>query len=204
MQVMSGVSRHRQLRGLLVVGALALAACATTSAPPPGYAALFATARDLADAGRVDAALQTYRRAAAADGSRKEPWQQMAVLNLAAGRPVPALVAADETLQRDPADVAANRVFIASGMQVAQQAMQRLLAAGAKPDDDELLRAQQLVNRMGQVFGEDRLVSDRAKARYARRAVQQYRAAQARLPRTPAPEQQSKPRRDPFEVLGGD
>lgn len=201
---MQWVSRHRPLRGLLVFGALALAACATTSAPPPGYDVLFATARDLADAGRIDAAMETYRRAAAADGSRKEPWQQMAALNFAAGRPVPALVAAEETLQRDPADVSANRVFIASGMQVAQQAMQRLLAAGTKPDDADLLRARELVKQMGQVFGEDRLVSDQAKARYARRAVQHYRAAQARQSRTRAPEEKSKPRRDPFEVLGGD
>lgn len=204
MHLMHWVSRNRRLRGLPIVAALALTACATTPAPPPDYDALFATARDFAEAGRIDAALETYRRAAEADRSRKEPWQQMAVLNFAAARPVSALAAAEETLQRDPGDVAANRVFIASGIQIAQQAMQRLLAAGAKHDDDDLLHAQELVTLMGQVFGEDKLIPDQAKARYARRAVQQYRATQAKQSRVRVPEEKSKPRPNPFEVLGGD
>lgn len=205
MQVMQRVSPRRQLHALVLLAALALGACATTSQPPaPDYDALFASARDFADAGRTEAALNTYRRAADADPSRKEPWQQMAALNFAAGRPVSALVAAEETLQRDPGDASANEVFIASAMQIAGHAMQRLLAAGAKPDDGDLLRAQELVKKMGQVFGEDALVSNQIKARYARRAVQQYRAAQAKQSQNRVPEDKIKRRPDPLEVLGGD
>lgn len=190
-------------RWLVLVGAVALGSCATTPVPaPPDYEALFATAGSFAEAGRTQAALDTYHRAAAAAPSRKEPWQRIAAIQLAAGRPVRALVAAEETLQRDPADAVANEVFIVSGMQVAQQAMQRLLAAGAKHDDADLARARELVARMGQVFGDDALIPDEAKARYARRAVQQYRAAQAK--QLKSPEEKSKPRPDPFEILGGD
>ena len=192
-------------RWLLLVAALVLGSCATVPVPaPPDYDALFATAGSLADEGRDAAALETYHRAAAAAPSRKEPWQRIAKINLAAGRPVRALVAAEETLQRDPADAVANEVFIVSGMQIAEQAMQRLLAAGAKHDAADLARAQELVARMGQVFGDDAVIPDEAKTRYARRAIQQYRAAQAKQLKSRTPEEDSRPRPDPFEVLGGD
>lgn len=203
MDVLIVCARNHQ-RSLVLVAALALGSCATVSAPPPpGYDELFALAGDLVQAGRTQAALDAYRGAAMAAPSRKEPWQKIAVINFEAGRPVRALVAAEETLQRDPADAVASEVYIASGMQVAQHAIQRLLAAGAKHDDDDLVRAQELVAKMAQVFGHEALVPDEAKARYARRAVQQYRAAQARQAKSRAPEE-SKPAPDPFEVLGGD
>lgn len=197
----------RTLPGWLVfASSLAVASCATMPVPAlPDYDALMASASGLAEAGRTQAALDTYHRATAVAPSRKEPWQRMAVINLEAGRPARALVAAEETLQRDPADAVANQVFIVSGMQIAQQAMQRLLAAGAGHDDADLARARDLVARMGQVFGDDALIPDEAKLRYARRAVQQYRAAQAaRSSKTRTPEEKSKTRPDPFEVLGGD
>lgn len=198
-------SCHHFSRWLVLVGAVALVSCATVPVPaPPDYDALFATAGSLADEGRAQAALDTYHLAAAAAPSRKEPWQRIAAINLAAGRPVRALVAAEETLQRDPADSVANEVFIVSGMQIAQEAMQRLLAAGAKHDAADLARARELVARMGQVFGDDALIPDEAKTRYARRAIQQYRAAQAKQLKSRTSEEDSKPRPDPFEVLGGD
>ena len=192
-------------RWLVLMGAVAVGSCATVPEPaPPDYDVLFAAAGSLADAGRAQAALDTYHRAAVAAPSRKEPWQRIATINLAAGRPVRALVAAEETLQRDPADAVANEVFIASGMQIAEQAMQRLLAAGAKHDAADLARAQDLVARMGQVFGDDAVIPDEAKTRYARRAIEQYRAAQAKQLKSRASEENSKPPPDPFEVLGGD
>jgi len=205
MEIMQLLARPAASRGLVLAGALALGSCATVAVPaPPDYDALFAAAGSFAEAGRTQAALDTYQRAARAAPSRKEPWQRIAAINLAQGRHVRALVAAEETLQRDPADAVANEVFIVSGMQIAEQAMQRLLAAGAKHDAADLARARELVARMGQVFGDDALIPDDAKARYARRAIQQYRAAEAKQLKDRAPEENSKPRPDPFDVLGGD
>ena len=205
MDIMQLLARPTLSRGLVLAGALALGSCATVSEPaPPGYDSLFATAGSLAEADRTQEALDTYHRAAAAAPSRKEPWQRIAAIHLAAGRPVRALVAAEETLQRDPADAVANEVFIVSGMQVAEQAMQRLLAAGAKHNDADIARARELVARMGQVFGDDAVIPDEAKTRYARRAIQQYRAAQAKQLKSRTSGEDSKPRPDPFEVLGGD
>lgn len=205
MDIMQMLAQPALSRWLVLVGALALGSCATVSVPaPPDYESLVATAGSFAEAGRTQAALDSYHRAAMAAPSRKEPWQRIAAINLAAGRPVRALVAAEETLQRDPADAVAHEVFIVSGVQVAEQAMQRLLAAGAKHDAADLARARELVARMGQVFGDDALIPDEARTRYARRAVRQYRAAQAKQLKCPTPEENSKPRPDPFDVLGGD
>lgn len=190
---------------LVMTPVLLLAACATPAPlrPPAGYEELLVMAHEFAESGHAEAALEMYTRAATADPARKEPWQRIARMNLAAGRPARALVAAEEALQRDPADGIANDVYIASGMQIAQQAMQRLLAAGVKSDDAALVRAQQLVATMGLVFGEDALIRDEVKTRYARRAVQQYRAAQARQSQGRLPEEKSR-RPDPLDVLGGD
>lgn len=189
----------------LMIPVLLLAACATQAPvrPPAGYEELLAMAHGFAQSGHSEAALEMYARAATAEPARKEPWQRIARMNLEAGRPARALVAAEEALQRDPADAIANDVYIASGMQIARQAMQRLLAAGVKPDEDALVRAQQLVATMGMVFGEDALIRDEVKTRYARRAVQQYRAAQARQSQERPPEEKSR-RPDPLDVLGGD
>ena len=196
---------HALPRWLVLAGALALGSCASVPvSAPPDYDALFAMAGSLAEEGRAQAALDTYHLAAAAAPSRKEPWQRIAAMNLAAGRPGRALVAAEETLQRDPADAVANEVFIVSGMQIAQEAMQRLLVAGAKHDDADVARARKLVATLGQVFGDDAVIPDEARKRYARLAVQQYRAAQAKQSKSPITEEKSKPRRDPLEVLGGD
>ena len=198
----------RRLLAGAAVSAFALAlvlGCASAPTPqPPGYEDLFANASELARNGHGQAALGIYGLAAAADPSRKEPWQQMASMHMAAARPVHALVAADEALQRDPSDALANEVYIASAMQVSRQAMQRLLAAGVEPSEDDLRGAQQLVSMLGLVFGDDELISDEVKARYAERAVQQFRRAQARHTQRPPPQEKSRPPPDPLEVLGGD
>lgn len=125
-------SRSRSAIAALVLIAT-LAACATTPQPePPGYADLLALGQ-AAEAGQPAAALDAYTRAAQVDPSRKEPWLRIAMLHRDAGRPVQALAAAEETLQRDPSDVVANEVFIGSGLQIARQTMQRLRPAASRP-----------------------------------------------------------------------
>ena len=181
--------------------ALALGSCTSVPAEPetPGYDDLVALAQASAEAGHTRAALDAYKRAAAADPARKQPWQQIALLHLEAGRPVQALAAAEATLQRDPADAIANKVFIASGLQVARDALQRLRAAGDAPTDDDRARARDLVAVMGQVFGAESLVPEDVKVRYAKRAAEQCKAAQADLLKA---ERSKQP--DPLDMLGGD
>lgn len=173
------------------------------SASIPAYDDLLAMAADFSASGNQEVAIELYRHAAETEPARKEPWRHIARLNLAAGRPALALVAAEEALQRDPSDALANEVYISSAMQIARSAMQRLVASGAEPEADELARARQLVETMGVVFGEDALISDEAKARYARRALQRYLDQQApAAPPRPSPKDERP--RDPLDVLGGD
>ncbi|MDQ3287519.1 MAG: hypothetical protein M3Q42_04530 [Pseudomonadota bacterium] len=161
-------------------------------------------AADFSQSGNEEVALELYRHAAMTEPAHKEPWQHIARLNLEAGRPIHALAAAEEVLQRDPSDALANEVYVASAMQVASNAAQRLVASGARPKAEDLARAQQLVTTMGLVFGEDALISDEAKDRYARRAVQRY--LEGRAPGKAARPPDAKPERprDPLDVLGGE
>lgn len=170
----------------------------------PAYHDLLAMAADFSAADRDELAIELYRHAAATEPARKEPWLHIARLNLEAGRPVLALVAAEEVLQRDPSDAIANEVYISSAMQIADRAMQRRLASGAAPGAHDVARAQRLVETMAMVFGEDTLMSDEAKSRYARRAVQRYLQRRAAEPPTPATDPKKERPRDPLEVLGGD
>ncbi|MBA3485769.1 MAG: hypothetical protein H0T88_01020 [Lysobacter sp.] len=88
-------------------------------------------AGEFSASGNDRAAMELYRHAAAMAPARKEPWQHLAWMNLASGRPRLALVAAEEVLHRDPSDETASEVYIASSLEIARDAMQRLLASGA-------------------------------------------------------------------------
>lgn len=172
--------------------------------PLPGYDDLLAMADDLHASGNDRAATELYRHAAAVEPSRKEPWQRIARIHLAAGRPGLALVAAEEVLHRDPSDEFANEVYVSSAMAIARDAMQRLLASGAVPGEEGLARARQLVGSMGLVFGYGELIREEFKTRCAQRAVQRYLDARPEPCRPPPAGQQEKAQRDPLEVLGGD
>lgn len=194
---------------LAALAVASLLACSTAPPPPamplPGYDDLLAMAGDFHASGNDRAATELYRHAAAVEPSRKEPWQHIARIHLAAGRPGLALVAAEEVLHRDPADEFANEVYISSAMAIARDAMQRLLASGAVPGEEGLARARQLVAAMGLVYGYDELIREEFKVRCAQRAVQRYldkRSEPCR--RLPPTGQQEKAQRDPLEVLGGD
>lgn len=187
-------------RATSAVLALALCACATSPEPQVrGYEQWVDLAQVLVDADRPNAAIKAYREAAAADPARKEPWRHIASLSLEAGRPVPALAAAEEALQRDPTDAGANEVFIAAGLQVASQAMQRLAVAGKSPGIEASARARELAALMGQVFGAESLIPEHIKADFAKLAEKQCKPAEAR----PAPEKDTpEPPPDPLDVLG--
>lgn len=199
------VGRNIRARGSMVLMlALLVAACVSTTghvAPTPDFAALMSMAEASAAAGATAAAVESYELAAQAAPDRKEPWQRLALLHARAGRPVSALAAAEKTLQRDPADALANRVYIDSGVLVYRKSLQRLRGSGVTADSDAHRQAVETVDLMGQVFGDEAVVPDSVRARLARRAEQQCRALRARAPTLVEP----PPRRpDPLDVLGGD
>ncbi len=200
----------RFIGGSTTVAFVVALVLACTTAPPspsavlPGYEDLLAIAEDCSRSGDREVAIELYRQAAQTDPARKQPWQHIASLNLEAGRPARALVAAEEVLQRAPSDALANEVYMSSAMQIASSAMQRLLASGAAPEADDRARAQQLVRTMNMVFGEDALISDEAKSRHARRAVRRYLQQRAPASSAPPPKPRNERPRDPLDVLGGD
>lgn len=197
----------RRVLGALVL--VSLLACTTGPAPPPAtplppYDDLLAMAGEFSASGNDRAAMELYRNAAAMAPARKEPWQHLARMNLASGRPSLALVAAEEVLHRDPADETASEVYIASSLEIARDAMQRLLASGATPGEGDLARAQRLVAQMGLVFGDEKLIREEITARRAQRATQRYLDSPSPPCRSRSLEVQEKARPDPLEVLGGD
>ncbi|MDQ3511831.1 MAG: hypothetical protein M3414_09175 [Pseudomonadota bacterium] len=106
-------------------------------------------AGEFSASGNDRAAMELYRHAAAMAPARKEPWQHLAWMNLASGRPRLALVAAEEVLHRDPSDETASEVYIASSLEIARDAMQRLLESGAAPGEGDLAARKGWLPRWG-------------------------------------------------------
>lgn len=188
----------------------------------PDYAALMSAAEAEVRAGRIEPALARFNDAAKADPTRKDSWVRTAQLQFDAGNYGRAIVAAEEVLQRDPADLVADSVLTVGGLRVAAQSLQRLRNNGALATSDSAHKeAEQLAATMRATLGDDILLSDehkraqaaaasgrrKAAQRSARRAANLRRAADAvATPATPAaPPAAAKnaPAANPFGVLGG-
>lgn len=184
---------------------LLLVACASTpEAPAPGYAELIVLAEDADGAGQHDAALAAYERASLADPARKEPWQRIAQMHHERGHLAFALAAAEQTLQRDPADEVANAIYVDAGLRVAADALRRRRLAGT-PDPTSQAQARDIAALLVDIYGADSVVPASLQKLYARRGEQRCRATSARA-RAVTPEKPAipKPRRDPLEMLGED
>ena len=178
--------------------ALLLGGCATLGVEQaPGYQELFDQAEAELAAGEPDDARLAFARAARADPVRKEPWQRIAALDAQSGRPLQAMAAAAEVLQRDPGDAEAERAFLDGALAAAQQALARLDggdAARLAPYGDA---AAQLVATLVGLYGEEAIPAE-VRERLARKAVEQFKST--RPIRREAPE---KAPSDPLDVLGG-
>ena len=96
-------------------------------------------------------------RLASEHPARKGPWARLATLHFDAGSYGRALVAADEVLQRDPADRTAKSVRAVSGLRVATESLAELrkdadLRGSAQAD------AQSPARTLREALGEDVLV----------------------------------------------
>ena len=175
----------------LAVAALVFSAsaCSMTRESADDYSRIFAVAEADVGAGRVEAAIASFDRAAMADPTRKEPWLRMAQLQFDAGNYGRAIVAPD--------DPVADSVLTVAGLRIASQSLQRLEGNGALASATARTEAERLAHAMRDTMGEAILGSAEPEAP-ARRATPRRRATQ------PTPEPKRKPTvANPFGALGG-
>jgi len=152
------------LKALLGSLALAfLAGCATTKEPLSQADFLVAMESSsvkvdaLMSENKREEAVGLLTRIAGENPAHKEPWVRLAKLHFDAAAYGRAIVAADEVLQRDPADQTAKSVRAVSGLRVATESLAELrkdaeLKGSAQAD------AQSLARSLRETLGEDVLV----------------------------------------------
>lgn len=178
---------------LLVVAALVpvLAACSTMPAKTGSYATVLDNAEAAVRAGHVESALVSFDEAAQADPTSKQPWVRIAQLQFDAGNYGRAIVAAEEVLQRDPADQVADSVLTVSGLRIASQSLERLQGSGALASETARIEAERLAATMRATMGETILDSGAApapKASARSRAPTRRASTPAPKPAAPAAE----------------
>ncbi len=176
---------------VLVVATLVpiLAACSTMPAKTGGYAMVLENAEAAVKAGRVESALVSFDEAAQADPTSKQPWLRIAQLQFEAGNYGRAIVAAEEVLQRDPADQVADSVLTVSGLRIASQSLERLQGSGALASQTARIEAERLAATMRATMGETILDSGPPPAAKARtRAPTRRASTPPPKPATPAAE----------------
>ncbi|MCE7031211.1 hypothetical protein LY625_00975 [Lysobacter sp. GX 14042] len=162
-----------------------------------GYDDHIAAAQAAQASGSATAALEAYRGAIAADPARKLPWLETARLEAEQRRPVDALVAIQEVLRRDPADLDASMLYLDVVLQLAGEGIARLRTLAPEHRAAYLERSQALVEEAIELFG-DRMVPAELRSRYGTEAVERYRR---NLPPVTPPD--GKKISDPLDVLGG-
>ncbi|QOW19660.1 hypothetical protein INQ41_00765 [Lysobacter ciconiae] len=182
-----------------------LGACSSMPAKPGGYAAVLENAESAARAGRVESALVGFDEAAQADPTNKQPWVRIAQLQFDAGNYGRAIVAAEEVLQRDPADQVADSVLTVSGLRIASQSLQRLQGSGALATETARIEAERLAATMRATMGETILDTGEPPAAKARsRAPSRRAGTPPPKPATPAtPAEKPKSASDIANPFGG-
>ncbi len=195
--------KARAVRWVLSAGlGTALAGCATIGAPDAAqYGDHMAAARAAEAEGSPRRAVEAYRTAVEADPARKEPWREIARIELEQRRPVEALAAAQEVLRRDPADADASMLYLDVVLQLTAEAVARMRAMAPEQREGYLARAQGLVAEAISLFG-DTVVPATDRARYGSEAVERYRRNLPTAPPDIRRDQQEKAP-DPLDVLGG-
>lgn len=127
---------------LVLVGAGFLTGCATANRGSGGaedYARRMTEAEALLVAGKQDAAVISYEKIAEDNPSQGVPWSKIAQIKFAQGHYSQAIVAAEETLRRDPSSREAKSVTAVGGLRLAVRSLEDLrndaaLAGDAKVD----------------------------------------------------------------------
>ena len=195
--------------GLLMVG------CASAPPPPPTAAPAvqplqqyMQEAGQAADAGSKERARDVYRTAAKTYPTSKEPWLKLAEDYFEAANYGQAILAAQEVIQRDPADSLATSVLAVSGLRVSASALSTLRQQQSPLNGGTRSEAEGLARILRDLLGEPVLVprpvaaSATAAAPVPDKARQPARPAAAKLAVTPVPAAASPATStDPFNVL---
>lgn len=194
------------LRGWLALAlVLAVSGCASLGAGMASqvsrddYGMEMAAAEVLAAAGEIDAALLAFKKAAALEPARKQPWLRIAHLHADGGQPALAMLAASKVLQRDPSDADASALYMASGLQIAIGTVQRLRAGSAEQQAGYQPQVQALVEALAQVYAVQDILPSDVRQRLAKQAVEQWKQDQPKQIETTEP-----PPSSPLDILGGD
>lgn len=146
---------------VLVLLAMATAGCALqgTKKPVPAatYEQLMQQAAASLGANDTAHAKELYHKAAATDPTRQSPWYQLAKIAFQEQDYGSAIVDAREVLQRDPANIDAQRLLTISGLRVAVLALGSLHEE-TDPQGPAHQEAEELVKKMRDVLGQDVLV----------------------------------------------
>ena len=137
----------------------------------------------------ADQAVAQFEEIAKRNPSRGEPWSYIAKIRFDEHKYGEAIVAADETLNRDPQDYVAKSVRAVGGLRVAMQSLadlraDALLAGNARPD------AVALAEAMRETLGQDVLFPE---GRRPPRPRQPPRKVEPATPAAPASSAGAKP-----------
>ena len=192
--------------GLLLVG------CA--SAPPPVPTAAPAVqplqeymqeAGQAAAAGSKERARDVYRTAAKTYPTSKEPWLKLAEDYFEAANYGQAILAAQEVIQRDPADSLATSVLAVSGLRVSASALSTLRQQQSPLNGGTRSEAEGLARILRDLLGEPVLVPRPVAAAASAAAPVPVKARQPARPAAAKPPVPAAPKpatsTDPFNVL---
>jgi hypothetical protein len=116
----------------------------------------------------VISAKASFRKAADADATAKEPWRRLAELDFNAQDYGTAITEAQEVLKRDPMDTTAQSVLTVAGLRVALDAL-GMIHRESDPKGPAHLEAAKVAQKLRETLGQD-LLSPPKKKKKARRA----------------------------------
>lgn len=125
---------NKHIAGVVVAVAMAtgfLGGCASTQPATAGqsqeaFSKNMAEADQVAGAGDKDGGIRMYQKIATDNPSQAEPWSRISQIHFAQGNYSLAIVAAEETLKRDPSNRQAKSVTVVGGLRLATRSLEDL------------------------------------------------------------------------------
>lgn len=192
--------------GFIFVAVVAICVTGCATAVKKNEPMAFDTAMSAAEAkvksGSQDAAISAFEDAAKFAPTRKEPWVRIAQLQFDRGQYARAIVAAEEVLQRDPADLVADGVITVAGLRVASQSLGRLQGRGVLVSDAAKTEAKALERSLLVVLPRAEDSVQPAKTKVRRKTARTTRESAPEADEAPSVRQPSKGKSDPFRNLG--
>lgn len=153
-----------RLLGAVITAAACLAGCAQTppaASPAPAIEPLqqyMQRAGEASAQGGKDRARELYATAARTYPTSKEPWQKLAQDHFESKNYGQAILAAQEVLQRDPANNVATSILAVSGLRVAAAGLTGMRLQQSRLNSDTRTEAEDIVRKLRDLLGEAVLV----------------------------------------------